>query len=142
MSSFGFSTTATHVPKTASRGTDATLVRCVYYFILPRFPMSPPFAAQLHQIIPYTILFCKSLFYCLHFFNNYPQSGLPKTAFAGIRFEAAVQPLCLHKLGRGWVSLQLGHARVLTPHCGVIHCARAASLPRRPELRSNQIMRL
>ena len=28
-------------------------------------------------------------------------------------------------------SLRLGHARVLTPHRGVIHCARAASL-RRP----------
>ena len=28
------------------------------------------------------------------------------------------------------VSLRLGHARVLTTHCVVIHCARAASLPR------------
>ena len=27
------------------------------------------------------------------------------------------------------VSLRLGHARVLPPHCGGIHCARAASLP-------------
>ena len=28
----------------------------------------------------------------------------------------------------GEFSLRLGHARVLTPHRGVIHCARAASL--------------
>ena len=28
----------------------------------------------------------------------------------------------------GAFSLRLGHARVLTPHRGVIHCARAASL--------------
>ena len=28
------------------------------------------------------------------------------------------------------VSLRLGHARVLTSHCDVIHCAHAASLPR------------
>ena len=27
------------------------------------------------------------------------------------------------------VSLRLGHARVLPPHCGGIHCAHAASLP-------------
>ena len=29
------------------------------------------------------------------------------------------------------VSLRVGHARVLTPHRGVIHCAHAASLPER-----------
>ena len=34
----------------------------------------------------------------------------------------------LHRL-RCFFSLRLGHARVLTPHRGVIHCARAASLP-------------
>ena len=31
--------------------------------------------------------------------------------------------------GASRLSLRLGHARVLTPHCGVIHCAHAASLP-------------
>jgi len=30
--------------------------------------------------------------------------------------------------------LRFGHARVLTPHRGVIHCTRAASLPRRSVL--------
>ncbi len=34
--------------------------------------------------------------------------------------------------GRNKVSLWLGHARVLTPHRGVIHYARAASLPPLP----------
>ena len=35
---------------------------------------------------------------------------------------------------RGSVSLRFGHARVLTPHCGVIHSAHAASLPPRGSL--------
>ena len=33
------------------------------------------------------------------------------------------------RLRRATVSLWLGHARALTPHCGVIHSPRAASLP-------------
>ena len=43
----------------------------------------------------------------------------PKVLFAKSTFGAA------------WarVSLRLGHARVLPPHSGGIHCARAASLP-------------
>ena len=37
------------------------------------------------------------------------------------------------------VSLRLGHTRVLTTHCVVSHCARATSLPRRPDLNINYL---
>ena len=33
------------------------------------------------------------------------------------------------RVARHLVSLRLGHARALTPHCGVIHSPRAAMLP-------------
>ena len=39
------------------------------------------------------------------------------------------------------VSLRLGHATALTPHCGVIHYRGAASLPHRGRLRIERLRR-
>ena len=129
MSSFGFSTTATHCQK-------------------------PHFAAPLQRSFGVCdILFCVGVGYPLRQRRNYIKLYHTRFYFARPFFivyifltitrkagfqrplsrESDLKPrynaLCLHKLGRGWVSLRLGHARVLTPHRGVIHCARAASLP-------------
>ena len=43
-----------------------------------------------------------------------------------------VKKLLFRQPSAATVSPRLGHARVLTSHRDVIHCAHAASLPRRP----------
>ena len=55
-----------------------------------------------------------------------PQSGYP---LLSLRLSSFLQKLEVNRQAVASVSLRLGHARALTPHCGVIHSPRAASLP-------------
>ena len=51
-------------------------------------------------------------------------------AFSSLKMTRKIKNFRHPLVGTGGL-LRFGHARVLTPHCGVIHCTRAASLPGR-----------
>ena len=55
--------------------------------------------------------------------------ALPRWNPHFVRMKSSVYRLRWNLI-RPIVSLRLGHARVLTTHCVIIHCARVASLPR------------